>query len=301
MMRLIGFFFKVLARPIAYAPRRLRHAVGDLLGLLWFDVFRIRRQVALENLRIAFPHWTEGERVRCARRSLRGMGRNLTDFAVVPFFNSAWAKREFDVVGREHFDRALAGGKGAMVLTLHLGNGDFAIAAYSRMGLRVTLISKLFRSKRLNELWFGMRARHGTRFIAPEKSSFEILRALKRNEAVIFVLDQFMGPPVGVETRFFGRPTGTAAGLALMADRTRAPVVPSYTFRQASGRSTIVFEAPIAFIDSGTREENIARMTQAYADRLEAIIRLHPDQWMWIHRRWKRFGDAGDDDHDGHR
>jgi KDO2-lipid IV(A) lauroyltransferase len=284
-----------VAAIVAFAPRRARQGLGDLIGLLWFDALRIRRDVALANLRIAFPEWTERQRVRCARASLRHMGRTITDFAVFPFFDKAWAEREFDVVGRDRLEQALSGGRGALLFSLHLGNGDFAVAAYSRMGIPVALISKFFRAKWLNDAWFGMRARHGTRFIAPEKSSFEILRALKRGEAVIFVIDQFMGPPIGVKTRFFGKETGTAAGLALMADRTRLPVLPVYTFRQPNGRSTIVFDEPIPFVERGAREENIAMMTQAYADKLEQIIRRHPEQWMWIHRRWKEFGNEGAD------
>jgi KDO2-lipid IV(A) lauroyltransferase len=151
------------------------------------------------------------------------------------------------------------------------------------------LISKEFKSRWLNDLWFGMRRKHGTRFIAPEKSSFEILRALRRNELVVFVLDQFMGPPIGVRTRFFGKETGTAMGCALMADRTHSPVVPCYTYRKEDGRHVMVFEKPIEFLDHGLRDQNIAVMTQIYTDKIEAIVRKHPGQWMWIHRRWKEF------------
>ena len=286
---------RALAAIVAFAPRRARHALGDAIGVIWFDVLRIRRGVALENLRIAFPEWTEARRVRCARASLRHMGRTIADFALFPFYDRARAEREFDVQGLEHFDRALSEGNGALVLGLHLGSGDLAIATYSALGYKLNLISKFFKSKWLNEAWFGMRARLGTRFIAPERSSFEILRALKRGEAVIFVLDQYQGPPTGVATRFFGRVTGTASGLAVMAERTRAPVIPVYTFRNPDGRSTAAFEPPIPFVETGNRAENIARMTQAYADKLEDIVRRHPEQWMWIHRRWKSFGDEGAD------
>jgi KDO2-lipid IV(A) lauroyltransferase len=134
-----------------------------------------------------------------------------------------------------------------------------------------------------------MRRKHGTRFISPEKSSFEILRALRRNEIVIFVLDQFMGPPIGVRTRFFGKETGTAAGCALMAGRTGAPLIPCCTYRRSDGRHVAFFEAPIPFLDDGLREKNIAVMTQIYTDKIESYVRLYPGQWMWIHRRWKEF------------
>lgn len=289
MKRLIGFFFKVLSFVVSCLPLRVRQVIGDAVGFLWFDVFRIRRRVAIENVGIAFPEKSLEERTAIARSSLHHMGRTLTEYAMFPFFKKRHVAERFNITGLEYVEQALAQGRGAILLTLHLGNGDYAIAALSRMGLPMNLISKEFKSRWLNDLWFGMRRKHGTKFISPEKSSFEILRALKRNELVVFVLDQFMGPPIGVRTRFFGRETGTAAGCALMATRTRVPVIPSHTFRGRDGRHTIVFEAPIPLLDDGPMEKNIAVMTQAYTDKIESIVRRHPEQWMWIHRRWKEF------------
>lgn len=288
MTKSIGFLFKVFSFLISRLPHSIRDALGDLVGLLWFDVLRIRRKVALENLALAFPEKTAEERLRLARLSLRHMGRTLMDYTVFPFLRREDVDRFFVFEGREHVDKALDEGKGVFLLTLHLGNGDFAVAVLSLLGWPMNLISKEFKTRWLNDLWFGMRRRHGTRFISPEKSSFEILRCLRRNELVVFVLDQFMGPPIGVRTRFFGKETGTAAGLALLAGRTDAPVIPCYTYRRPDGYQVAVFEAPIA-LDDGPNGKDITVMTQAYTDKLESIVRRYPEQWMWIHRRWKEF------------
>ncbi len=293
MKPLIGSFFRLLSLFIASLPQRARDAIGDFIGFLWFDVLRIRRKVAVDNVTIAFPDRSLEERERIARASLHHMGRTLIDFTLFPFFRKSKVEAFFVIKGLEHVDQALKGGKGALFLTCHLGNGDFAIACMSQLGYPMNLISKEFKARWLNDLWFGMRRKHGTRFISAEKSSFDILKALRRNEIVLFVLDQFMGPPVGVRTRFFGRETGTAAGLALIADRTNAPVLPCYTYRQEDGRQVVVFEAAIPYqrLDDSLREKNIAVMTQVYTDKIETIVRQHPEQWMWIHRRWKEFRD----------
>jgi KDO2-lipid IV(A) lauroyltransferase len=189
-------------------------------------------------------------------------------------------------------EAALAKKKGVLFLAAHIGNGDVASAMLSLSGLPIHLISKQFRSKWLNDAWFNIRGRLGTRFIAPENSSFEVLRALRKNEIVVFVLDQFMGPPVGVETTFFGHRTGTAAGLATIASRTGSPVIPVNTYRRPDGRHVISFGDEIPFISTEGQERNqrdIQVMTQAYTDKIEEIVRQHPEQWMWIHRRWKEF------------
>jgi KDO2-lipid IV(A) lauroyltransferase len=288
---LIGSLAKLVAFIVTNLPRQVQLAMGGFIGWLWFDVLRIRRQIAVDNVGIAFPELPLPERVSIARSSLVSMGNTLIEYFTFPFLTRERLLESFEIEGESHLKEALEKKKGVIVMTLHLGNGDLAIAGLSRLGYQVNLISKEFKARWLNELWFGMRRKHGTRFIAPEKSSFEILRALKRNEFVVFVLDQFMGPPIGVRVNFFGRETGAAMGCALMADRTHAPVIPAYTYRRDDGRHVMVFDAPIPYLDHGLREKNIAAMTQIYTDKIEAIVRKHPGQWMWIHRRWKEFRD----------
>lgn len=269
--------------------------VGNLLGFLWFDVLRIRRKVAIANVAIAFPNASNQERTRIARASVYHMGKTLVEFLFFPLFEKSDFEKFFKIEGAEIVDRALAENRGVFFLSMHIGNGDFSTAAVSRRGWPISLISKNFKSKWLNDVWFKMRTRHGTQFISPEKSSFEILRAIKQKRVVIFVLDQYMGPPVGCKTTFFGKETGTAMGLAVMVERTGCPVIPVTTFREPNGHHVIRFEAPIPWtpLDVGpseSRDANIRAMTQIYTDKIEDIVRQHPEQWMWIHRRWKNFG-----------
>ena len=291
MKLLIGSFARFLGFFIAHLPRKLRDFLGDALAFIWFDLLRVRRRIAIDNVTIAFPEKTQNERVSIARASLQSLGRTLMEYSLFPYLRTDRVEDRFAIKGEEHLQRALAGGKGAMLATMHLGNGDFAIAGLSLRGYKVSLISKEFKTRWLNDLWFGMRQRLGTKFIAPEKSSFDILRALKRNELVVFVIDQWMGPPVGVRTLFFGKTTGTAMGLAIMHGRTQSPVIPCYTWRRPDGVHEMVFQSAIPYQDFGESQKNIAMMTQIYTDRMEDAIRLHPGQWMWIHRRWKEFRD----------
>ncbi len=292
MKLLIGSLSKLLAFIVWSLPRRMQLALGSAIGWLWFDGLRIRRKIAVDNVAIAFPEKTVEARTQVARASLHSMGQTLIEYFLFPFLTSKNVRNFVEIEGESHLREALAQNKGVIFMTLHSGNGDFAIAALSCLGYPMNLISKEFKAKWLNDLWFGMRRKLGTRFISPEKSTFEILRALKRNEIVVFVLDQFMGPPIGVRTRFFGRETGTAMGCAVIADRMRSPVLPCYTYRKENGIHVVVFEPPIPYLDHGPRDQNIAVMTQAYTDKIEAIVRLHPRQWMWIHRRWKEFRDS---------
>ena len=263
--------------------------MGDILGILWFDIFRIRRQVVIDNISRVFPEMTEKNKVVLGRWSLRNMGRNLIEYCYLPFMSKSLVERFFRFEGEHYVQEALSQGKGVCFLTLHLGSGDLACSALSVKGYPVHLISKIFKVKWLNDLWFGMREKVGTKFIAPRNSSYHILKALKKNEIVIFVMDQFTGPPIGVRTKFFGYETGTGFGLALMAQRSGAPVIPIYTIRQLDGTHVIRIQPPIPFEDSDDRDESLAQMTQVYNDYLEKFVLECPEQWMWVHKRWKIF------------
>ena len=263
--------------------------MGKFLGWLWFDVFKLRRFTVLKNLSIAFPDISHGRRMEIARQSIGWLCYNFIEFSLIPLFNQKWVEEKVIFHGLSHFEKARSGGKGVLLMSLHIGNGDVGVAALALKGLKLNLISKKFKNKFLNQFWFGVREQKGTRFLEPHgrSTAFDILRLCRQNEAVIFVVDQFMGRPYGIETTFFGRKTGTAYGLALFALKTKSPVVPIYTYRDAELKTHVVFEEEITFEKIEDKDLQIKLMTQKYNDRVESIVRKYPEQWMWVHRRWK--------------
>ena len=288
MQILIAWLGRTISWLLFYGPQSVRRAIGSTLAFIWYDVLRIRRQVVLDNLHLAFPDMSLPERVRMGRRSLQYLGLNLVEYSFLPWLTKDNYQRYFRFENVELLEQTLAEGKGALLMTCHLGHGDLACAALSLRGIRLVMVSKFFKLRWLNDLWFGMRERLGTRFIAPRDSSYALLKALKQGAAVVIPLDQFTGPPIGVKTRFFGVETGTAAGLAVMAGRSGAPVLSTYTYRDGKGRHVLHFERVIP-VDKSRDAESITQTTQSFNNELEKFVRAHPEQWMWIHRRWKRF------------
>lgn len=289
------FWTDVFAISLAFClglmPIRLRWELGSLLGWLWFDVFRIRRMVILKNLTIAFPNLSKEERVRLARISMKNICYNFIEICLIPKLDQAWLENQVVFHGLEHYEKARSEGKGILMLSMHMGNGDVGTAALALKGIPVQVISKKFKNPFLNQFWFGVREKMGTRFLAAHGKSlpFDILKACKQNQVVIFVIDQFMGKPFGIESRFFGRKTGSAYGLSLFALKTGAPVLPVYAYRDAELRTHVAFEPVIPFEKTEDRDLQFAHMTQKYNDQVEKIVRRHPDQWMWVHRRWKKW------------
>lgn len=293
MKSLIKFCIKILSYLWFLLPRSWVRWLGGLVGFLWVDLFRIRRQVIVQNLEIAFPEWSEAKRKQIGRESVYNMGRGFFEFFTIPYLNKRWLETKVVFEGLEHYQKALERNKGVLLMSLHLGNGDLASAAVVMKGYPVTIITKIFKNKFFNELWFSFRGAQGVSYIDAHgpTTAFDILKTLKRQEGVIFVVDQFMGRPFGIETRFFGKTTGSAYGLSLFALKTKAPVIPIYTFEGEDRKMHVVFEpeVPLEDLVSEDKEASMLAITQRFNDKIEEIIRQHPEQWMWVHRRWKDF------------
>lgn len=293
-MRLLAKLFTRIAIFFsAFFSRSWLRKSGSWVGFLWFDVFGFRKKIVLDNLKLAFPEWSEEKRLQVGRESVYQLGYNFGEFFFIPSLTPKWVEENVVFEGWENVEKARAQGKGMFFLTLHLGNGDLAANAIALRGQEISIITKRFKTQWFNDLWFSIRGAGGVQYIdahAPN-NAFEILKALKRNAALVFVLDQYMGKPFGVATTFFGRRTGTAYGLALFALKTKAPILPIYTFEGEDKKLHIVVQPAMdtAASVSEDKDESIRRLTQTFNDKLEEIVRQHPEQWMWVHRRWKDF------------
>jgi KDO2-lipid IV(A) lauroyltransferase len=278
-----------LSKIVGKLPLSLQFLIGDAIGILWFDILRIRRSVVLANLQLAFPDWTEGQRIKVGRRSLCHLGRSFVEFCRIPGVDQIKDKSQFEIRGVEHLRKAEEKGRGVFLLASHVGNGDWASIGLALNGILINTITKEFKLKALNQFWFETRQRFGMGLIPDRKSSLMILKLLKQNKIVVFVMDQFLGPPIGTKTHFFGVETGAPMGLALLAERSGASVVPVLTHREPNGITIVEFEPEIPFVDLQEKDQNITVNTQKYSDKIEQWVRRFPEQWMWVHRRWKVF------------
>lgn len=270
-------------------PHWVQKRIVIFISILWYDILRVRRKLVYENIQRCFPDWPKEKVASVARYTFFNQAQMVVDFANMLFMKPDDILNNCSFENKHILQNALLEKKGVILLGCHLSNGDYGIAALSQSGNPIHLVAKRFSNKKLDQLLYKARHRFGTKSIAPRRSSFDILKALKNNAVVIFVLDQFMGPPIGVKTTFFGHETGTALGLALFAEKTKAPVLPCYAYRKKDGSYCVKFEDPIPFVYEGDRDESLQKMTQKYNDKLEEVAREYPEQWLWLHRRWKVF------------
>jgi len=265
--------------------------LGRWIGFIWFSILRFRRATVLSNLTLAFGKEKD-------LKELNLIARNNCDHygitALEIIRSATWSKEEFKrqvtLHGVENLEPFMKDGKGGFLLASHMGNWEFAVTGTAAHGINFDVIVKRPRQKSVEDFLESYRTRTGAGVIYETNSMSDIWRAVGSGRWVGFILDQFMGPPIGLPVKFFGHLAGTAVGLALLTEKRQAPVIPLYSYRDESGRCHTVFEKPIDFSQcSRDRTERLYEKTQLFNDAIERGVRRYPSQWMWLHRRWKSF------------
>ena len=293
MKKLAKLFSVILAGVWSLLPYKINLFLGKILAFLWIDLFRIRKDVIFSNLSLVFPELSHAQRKTMARRSMQNLCRSFFDVIKIPSLSDSWIEKNVIFQGLENLKGVQSEKKGVFFLSLHLGSGDLSSAIISRKIMPVYLITKRFKNVFLDQFWFSLRGASAVKFIDAhsKRNAFDILAGLKLGSGIIFVLDQFMGKPYGIETSFFGRKTGSAYGLSLFVKKTKVPVLPIYTYWGEDEKLYINFGERIDLSPfySNDEEEYKRNATNRFNAELEKIIHQHPEHWMWVHRRWKEF------------
>jgi KDO2-lipid IV(A) lauroyltransferase len=245
-------------------------------------------RTAERNLQIAFPEWTEGRRKQNAHSMVRYLAWMAVEFARFPRYAT---KNIADVVvldGHENFIEGQRRGKGVLFLTGHIGAWELSSFAHAAYGFPLRYIARPLDNPRLDALVNRYRGLSGNQPIFKNESAREILKALKEAGTVGILADQNTMPEEGVFVDFFGKPACTTTGIARVALHTDAAVVPGYAYWDGGIRKyRLRFESPVELIRTGDIEHDVLVNTQRFAKVIEEIIRRHPDQWVWVHARWK--------------
>jgi KDO2-lipid IV(A) lauroyltransferase len=280
----MGTLLSLLAR----IPYRWLQALGAFIGWLAWTL-RIRRGVVLENLRLAFPEKTEAERRAIARATYANLGQMIPDFLRVPSLSREELERLFVYEGWDAYERAKAAGRGIVACTGHFGNFDLLAAAQTLRGIPITMITRQMGRSGANDLWREARRRSGVEDLVVQKGETlkAATRALKSGRVLGYVIDQNQPKRRAIFPTFFGVPAATSATPAWLAMRTGAAVIFAVSFPLGDGRHKVVVEGPVEVPQTGDRERDALAFMQDLNDRLERYVRLHPERWYWLHRRWK--------------
>jgi holo-[acyl-carrier-protein] synthase len=277
-------------RLAAEAVRRLE---PSLLGRMIYRFFPVRRRVVLSNMRRVFGHHLERpEYHRLAQAFYSHMSLFVLETIAYTLKPLRRIAEEVRVENMEIPLRAAEEGRGLIILTGHFGNWEIASAAgslrFPQYQGKFHFLRRPISTRWIEGLVLRRFRRAGLKVIPKKGSLLQILDLLGRNEALVFIMDQHASVPKdGIPVEFFGEEAGTFRSLALIAKASNAPVIPAHSYREATGRHVLRFEKPLGWIDHDDPAEETRLNTRAYNAALERMVLRHPEQWFWMHKRWK--------------
>ncbi len=281
-----GFTAKLAGYCLSRLPRSLALFIGGRLGVLVYWFAHEQRRLAVEHIRLSLE-LTDRRNVKAiAKACFKNIGKTLVEFMRFPRLNSKQIDQYVRFEGIQHVHDALSKGNGAIILTGHFGNWELLAASISNTIAPLFPIVRELRSPRLNVIVSGYREKAGYSTIDRDTGIRQALRCLKRNELLGIVAD--VDTTVnGVFVNFFGRPAYTPYSPVAFALKTGAAILPSFIIRQPDGTHQAIIEKPLELKRCNDKEKELVKNTQIFTEIIESYIRKHPEQWIWMHKRWK--------------
>lgn len=285
---------RVILLPFSYFLNFLPKVAFDglvvALGAFLFRVIRFRTEIVAHNLLQAYStEKTKEELEQIAQKNYDHYVRTFLELIQ----SIVWTRSDFLKKTQIHWtsiQEQMEKQQGGFILTSHLGNWEFAIQTVTAWGMPCDVIVKKQTGRLANQFFEWYRTRFGARLLYESTSSHDIFRSVSDKRFVVFVLDQFMGPPIGLPVKFFNLQAGTAAGLALLMEKEQVPLFVAHNYRDLAGKVQVYLDrVDQPSFESFERVTRLYKKTQWYNDVLESKIRSHPEQWIWLHRRWKAF------------
>jgi len=269
-------------KSMEWAPLPFARRLGNFYAWLLDRAIPRLRRVARRNLSLALPELTGAERERVIDGVFRSIGRLLMTFARLPGIHRGNVKEWIRYEGLEHFERAMERGRGVLFATAHLGNWELSAYAHALMSSPMHVLARPLDNPKIDALVERRRALAGNRVILKRDFARTILKALKDNEAVGILIDQNASLDNGVFVEFFGIEACATVGMARLASHSGAAVIPGFAlWDENEQRYVLRFYPPLEITG------DVERDTRTLQNQLESVIREYPDQWLWIHRRWK--------------
>ncbi|WP_298625224.1 lysophospholipid acyltransferase family protein [uncultured Legionella sp.] len=266
----------------------------SLAGRFIYRFLPYRRRLVHANINQVFNNQlNDAQKVHLAKSYYSHIARSIREALQLRFMSEKKLREQVSVIGHEKMLAVVAEQKGVLVVTGHFGNWEFAplggVLSFKEFQGQFHFIRRTLRFKALERLMFKSYYQAGLNVIPKKNSLEQVCVALEKNHAVIFVLDQHASlvNRDGIAVEFFGKKAGTYRSLATLSRNTGVPVIPAAGYRLPNGKHVLEFHDPIPWKDYESTQEALYQNTLAYNQALEQIILEHPEQWNWMHRRWK--------------
>jgi len=278
---------KIVLKSFGAIPLKARRNLFTWLFGLFYHLSPKQRLIAIHNLQMAFPEKDMKEITTITKGVYRTLGIVTADLFEIPSLTRENIGNLVEVQGIENCWKALEKNKGLLMFGAHFGNWEIQAITVPLFLKNVAAIYRPLDNSFLDNMVALLRSSTGSTLLPKERAMRPMLRSLKKNGVVGILIDQNVAWQEGVFVNFFGRPACTTDGLALLALHTEAPVIPSYIVRLDNGKYRLTFKSEMEIIRTDNEHEDVLINTQNFTKVIEDTIRMYPDQWLWVHQRWK--------------
>jgi KDO2-lipid IV(A) lauroyltransferase len=276
-----------LLKIVGALPRPLARAAGISIAWTVYLLHGKLRRVGMRNLELAFPDKSRGDRKKILHGVFTSLGRQVAEVCLFPKYTRENVSKTVVYEGFENFERALARGKGVLFLTAHLGAWELSAFAHSLYGHPLKIVMRPLDNPYLDRMTRAYRTMHGNKTVDKDFAR-GLIAALRKGETVGVLMDTNMIASQGVFVDFFGLKACTASGAARVALKTDAAVVPGFTiWDPVLQKYRLRFDPAVELIRTNNNDADVVANTAKFTKVIEEYVRRYPDQWLWVHRRWK--------------
>lgn len=275
---------------IAGLPYKYIERMGRVLGMFTYFVDVPHRRIVRRNLQFIYPEWTLDHIKETSAHIFQNIGITIAEICQITCLPQDDILQKVKIKGEERLIDAIKDNKGVILISAHIGNWEMIAPFLSaRFGSRASMVGRQLRVSIVHRFILRLRTRFGATVIDKEDAMPKMMRAMRQGKILGIMLDQGTKSKMGVKLNFFKRAVTATPATALLAIRCKSPVIPIFCIREAYGRFTIIVESPLNLKRTRDLRSDINTNTQIMLDAVEKAIRAYPEQWFWVHKRWKKY------------
>jgi len=277
----VFYILKIIEFVINLLPQVITLKIGVFIGQIFFLIDRKHRRLAISNISRVFGNKKNKKEIELiAKKSFHNIGKNL-----IEFFRKT--PKGIKVTGFSNLQKAIKKDKKVIIILGHFGNWELLGRLAAKNDIKVVTVGREMKSRGVDRYIRQTRIDKGLKILDKKGSANKLLKALKEDKSVAILIDQYAGRKRGVFVDFFGIPTSTTPSPAVLTLRTNVSVIPIFIVRRKRDRHEVIIEEPVEIKRSENMDKNIFDNTQKFVKFLEKYISKYPEQWWWVHRRWR--------------
>jgi len=275
---------------IASVPHNRIASMGRVLGTLMYGIDVRHRRIVRRNLKFVYPEWSTERVKRKSKRVFQNLGITILEICQMICFSRDDIIDKVKIRGEEHLLNAMHNDKGAILISAHLGNWEIGLLyLVLHSNLPIISVVRRLRNNLVNRWIHRLRTRFGNRIIDKDDALPEMVRVLRQGKILGIMIDQGTKSSLGVKITFFGKYVTATPAAALLAMRCKSPVIPIFCNRNDDGMLSINIEPPLILKKTDDLRTDLRTNTQIMTDAIEKMVRKYPEQWFWVHKRWRKY------------